>query len=108
ALPAATPPRVRELLRRCLAREPSRRLARMSEARRELETALDELSGEGAAQGEAPAPAGNLPSAITSFVGRAREREQVRERLAGSRLVTLVGPGGCGKTRLALEVAGTV
>jgi MoxR-like ATPase len=48
---------------------------------------------------------GNLPFAITSFVGRQREIREVRELLATARLVTLTGVGGAGKTRLATEVA---
>src|SRR4051794_23367590 len=48
---------------------------------------------------------GNLPATVTSFVGRRREIGQVREYLSTSRLVTLTGPGGVGKTRLAVEVA---
>ena len=51
------------------------------------------------------APRGNLRAALTSFVGRAAERRQVVTQLARGRLVTLVGPGGCGKTRLAVSVA---
>lgn len=47
----------------------------------------------------------DLPVPLTSFVGRERDQASVRELLAGSRLATLVGPGGCGKTRLALQVA---
>jgi predicted ATPase/DNA-binding SARP family transcriptional activator len=47
----------------------------------------------------------NLPASLTRFVGRARELAEIREELATNRLVTLVGPGGAGKTRLALEVA---
>jgi predicted ATPase/DNA-binding CsgD family transcriptional regulator len=50
--------------------------------------------------------AGNLPAAVTSFVGRRREIGQIRAFLAESRLVTLTGTGGVGKTRLAVEVAG--
>src|SRR5689334_17028905 len=50
---------------------------------------------------------GNLPATVTSFIGRGREIETVREQLSASRLVTLVGPGGVGKTRLAVEVAMT-
>ncbi|MGY5310543.1 ATP-binding protein [Nocardia gipuzkoensis] len=49
--------------------------------------------------------AGNLPSAVTSFVGRQREIREVRALLATARLVTLTGVGGVGKTRLATEVA---
>jgi predicted ATPase/class 3 adenylate cyclase/DNA-binding CsgD family transcriptional regulator len=47
----------------------------------------------------------NLPSSVSSFVGRAGELAEVAELLAAHRLVTLTGPGGCGKTRLALEAA---
>ena len=47
----------------------------------------------------------NLPAQLTSFVGREDQIEEVRRLLAGSRLLTLTGPGGTGKTRLALQVA---
>ncbi|GAA2215347.1 LuxR family transcriptional regulator [Nonomuraea monospora] len=53
-----------------------------------------------------PRRLGNLPAEATSFVGRRRELAAVRARLAEARLVTLVGPGGVGKTRLALRAAG--
>jgi len=49
--------------------------------------------------------AGNLPAELTSFVGRRGELAEVRRLLAGSRLVTLTGVGGVGKTRLALRAA---
>ena len=48
----------------------------------------------------------NLPAQLTSFVGRERETGEVRNLLGESRLLTLTGPGGSGKTRLALEVGG--
>ncbi|HJU98789.1 MAG TPA: LuxR C-terminal-related transcriptional regulator [Jiangellaceae bacterium] len=51
-------------------------------------------------------PAGSLPVERTSFVGRRTEINRVRQLLSGARLVTLVGPGGVGKTRLAIRVAG--
>jgi predicted ATPase len=46
-----------------------------------------------------------LPAPLTSFVGRAAERAGLAEALDGQRLVTAVGPGGVGKTRLSLAVA---
>jgi len=49
-----------------------------------------------------------LPAQLTSFVGRAEERDYVAALLGTSRLVTLLGPGGAGKTRLAVEAAGTL
>ncbi len=51
----------------------------------------------------------NLPRAASSFVGRERELQQVLAGIeAGARLLTLTGPGGSGKTRLALETAATL
>ena len=47
----------------------------------------------------------NLPSVLTSFIGRERELAAVRALLSEERLITLTGSGGCGKTRLALHVA---
>ncbi len=54
---------------------------------------------------DAPMAAGRLPEAMTSFVGRGQELEAARRRMGESRLVTFVGAGGVGKTRLAVEVA---
>ncbi len=50
-------------------------------------------------------PQHNLPQPLTSFIGRQREMTQIKQFLRETRLVTLTGFGGCGKTRLALEVA---
>ena len=50
-------------------------------------------------------PRTNFPAMLTSFVGRKREIEEVQQLLAYTHLVSLVGAGGCGKTRLALRVA---
>lgn len=48
---------------------------------------------------------GNLPAEVTTFVGRRQEMVEVRKLLSASRMITLTGPGGVGKTRLALAVA---
>jgi predicted ATPase/transcriptional regulator with XRE-family HTH domain len=53
-----------------------------------------------------PEPCSNLPAPLTSFIGREREQAEVVAVLGRARLVTLTGAGGCGKTRLALAVAG--
>ena len=54
-------------------------------------------------------PPHNLPAQLTPFVGREREMVEITTRLRDPvcRLLTLVGPGGCGKTRLALEATAT-
>jgi predicted ATPase len=61
---------------------------------------------------EGPAPdeqgLGNLPLALTSFVGRERELVELKNLLSKNRLLSLVGPGGIGKTRLAIQLAAEV
>jgi predicted ATPase/DNA-binding SARP family transcriptional activator len=52
-----------------------------------------------------PKAVGNLRERLSSFIGRDAELDQLREALRSSRLVTLTGPGGAGKTRLAVEAA---
>ena len=70
--------------------------------------ALAELAGDRAEVeplDAAMSAAGTLPAPLTSFVGRAAERTALAGALTSHRLVTTVGPGGVGKTRLALAVA---
>ncbi len=52
-----------------------------------------------------PSPTHNLPAPLSTFIGRERERAQIKEHLATYRLVTLTGAGGIGKTRLAIQTA---
>ncbi|BCJ35020.1 SARP family transcriptional regulator [Actinocatenispora thailandica] len=54
------------------------------------------------------APRSNLRAALSSFVGRDRQVGELRKLLSDNRLVTLTGPGGTGKTRLATEAAGAL
>jgi predicted ATPase/DNA-binding SARP family transcriptional activator len=64
-----------------------------------------------AAEAAPPAPPRrltNLPAQLTSFVGRQPELRRVGKLLGEARLVTLTGPGGAGKTRLAVEAAGSL
>jgi non-specific serine/threonine protein kinase len=62
-------------------------------------------SGEAAHTAAALAGLNNLPAQVSSFIGRDAELAEVRRLVGGSRLVTLTGAGGAGKTRLALHVA---
>ncbi len=48
---------------------------------------------------------GNVPAEVTSFIGRRHELAEIRKRLTSARLVSLVGAGGVGKTRLAIRSA---
>src|SRR5256886_5102477 len=56
----------------------------------------------------APAPRAGCPVQLTTFIGREREIAAVDDLLQSTRLVTLTGVGGAGKTRLAAEVAARV
>ena len=51
---------------------------------------------------------GNLPAEPTSFVGRRRDLAELRKKLTAVRMVSLVGPGGVGKTRLAIRLASEI
>ena len=63
------------------------------------------MSNSGADRAPMDHPIGYLPTPHTHFIGREREIEDVTRRLMSTRLLTLTGPGGCGKTRLAMAVA---
>lgn len=88
-------------------------LAAYEEVRRELAERLGtdpgpELAALHAELLNPPAPAtpmGNLRARLTSFVGREPELREIRDDLSRARLVTLLGPGGAGKTRLSQEAA---
>ena len=82
-------PALRELEARILAQDPS----------------LAAAGPAGLAAVPAPVATGNLREPLSSFVGRTGKLEELTEAVRSSRLVTLVGPGGVGKTRLAVEAA---
>ena len=56
----------------------------------------------------AATPKDNLPHALTTFIGREKEIAELVDLLGTQRLLTLTGAGGCGKTRLAIQVAARV
>ena len=60
------------------------------------------------ARDDAEAARSNLPEALTTFVGRERDLVELKRLLPSRRLITIVGVGGIGKTRLALQLAGEV
>ncbi|MEV6612215.1 BTAD domain-containing putative transcriptional regulator [Kutzneria sp. NPDC051319] len=104
--------RLRGQLMRALAADgrPGEALASFDDARRTLadEFGADpsaELAGAHLAVLRGANPARPVPAQLTSFVGRDNEIRQVTSLLDRSRLVTIIGPGGAGKTRLAIESA---
>jgi len=78
------------------------RLRDMAYPERLFEVALNGMSSAGSLRAN---PAGNLPPALTALVGRSRELDEVPRLQQANRLVTIIGPGGIGKTSLALELA---
>jgi non-specific serine/threonine protein kinase len=104
-LPEETPTSVLELLLRSMSKEVKDRLSDLDRARELLESAArDRRTGSASRLAKLAAPPTNLPAAVTSFVGRARELTELTSLLDRSRVVTLTGSGGCGKTRLAQKL----
>jgi predicted ATPase/DNA-binding SARP family transcriptional activator len=97
-------PALRELQARILAQDPSLAPA-SAPARPAPVPAGGTVAAPVTAGVAAPVTAGNLRERLGRFVGRDAELAQLREAVRSSRLVTLTGPGGAGKTRLAVEAA---
>jgi predicted ATPase/DNA-binding SARP family transcriptional activator len=104
--------RLREALRRDLEAEPDPQTARLYRALLRGDVNFDPPDQElrpkaahGLRAGRGEPVRHNLPIALTSFIGRDRELREVARLLDRNRLLTLIGAGGSGKTRLALEAA---
>src|ERR1700691_5495671 len=93
-------------IERCLEKEPAKRYASTQDLARELAAIRERFSEKQIKQTE-PRPT-NIPVQRTRFVGREKEVAAAKELLLRPdvRLLTVTGPGGIGKTRLAVEVAG--
>lgn len=81
------------------------RLKDLAEPEHIYDTVIDGLGSDFPALRSLEAAPNNLPTQLTSFVGRAHEVADARRLLATTRLLTLTGPGGTGKTRLSLQLA---
>ena len=99
------PPPFLWIVERCLAKDPKQRYASTRDLARDLAAVRDRLA-EASARPSEPRP-NNLPVQRTAFIGREHEAAALRQLLSrvDVQLVTLTGPGGIGKTRLALQVA---
>jgi predicted ATPase len=99
------PPPFLWIVERCLAKDPKERYASTRDLARDLAAVRDRLA-EASARPLESRP-NNLPAQRTAFIGREHEAAALRQLLSrvDAQLVTLTGPGGIGKTRLALQVA---
>ena len=107
ALPERTPASVRAMIETCLAKDAEQRPRSARALRFTLEEALGIRRAAALREGEAVQTPNNLPAQATSFVGRQTTLDECTRSLSETRLLTLTGFGGSGKTRLALRLAET-
>ena len=81
------------------------RLKDLAQPEHIFETVISGLPSSFPALRSLEAAPNNLPAQLTSFIGRGREVAEARRLLGTTRLLTLTGPGGTGKTRLSLQLA---
>jgi predicted ATPase/predicted Ser/Thr protein kinase len=95
------PAGLERLIVRCLAKKPEDRVQSAAEFANDLRASemVPAIPERRRSSGN------NLPQQLTRFIGRQREIVEIRQSLTRTRLLTLSGPGGIGKTRLALQVA---
>src|SRR5262245_10580373 len=104
-LPAEAPAGFRHLIGRCLEKDPDLRPESIHEVRRALRAMLQEqATGTSTAMASLSGTLHNLPREVASFVGREAELEECARLLGTTRILTLTGSGGSGKTRLAIRL----
>jgi non-specific serine/threonine protein kinase len=98
---------LRAVVERSLRKDPDERYASMEELLKALRSAMPGGEARPAPRLDVaiPGKTHNLPVQLTKFIGRVKQVVHLKELLSTARLVTLTGPGGTGKTRLALQVA---
>jgi len=104
-LPPSLSPRIRTLLASALEKNMGKRPASIHDLRVEIEDVLGIRRATALREGQVAAVTNNLPRLLTSFVGREAELASCAAMIAKTRILTLTGFGGSGKTRLALELA---
>ena len=100
-----TPAGLAALVSRLLEKVPSRRYVSASAVLADLDALRSSVVPDATGAAREPATVAALPASLTSFVGRERDLAQLLPLVRAARLVTLTGPAGTGKTRLALEAA---
>ena len=104
-IPENAPAGFRHLIGRCLEKDPDQRPATIHEVARSLRALLQEhATGATSRMASLSGTLHNLPREVASFVGRERELEECERLLGQTRILTLTGAGGSGKTRLALRL----
>ena len=108
ALPPDTPHDVVTLLSHCLEKRLNRRLSSLKEAAARLDEVMTSGSTTITRKIEHSKVRNNLPTQMSTFVGRGAALNELMRMVADTRLLTLTGSGGCGKTRLAVRLAAEV